>query len=284
MSPGERFKEPKAIHILMQSEVEVGVFGGSGLYSMLEKAEEKVLETPYGPPSSRIAIGRIDGVKVAFLPRHGKEHQYPPHKIPYRANVWALHSLGAKRILGPCAAGSLHPNIRPGEFVVCDQFVNFTSSRENTFYNGPVTTHVSAADPYCSELREVAINTGEELDIPIHRKGTVVVIEGPRFSTRAESKFFSDNGWEVINMTQYPECVLARELGVCYANISLITDYDVGIKGMPEVKPVTHADVIRVFQENNDRLRDLILKMVSKIPKDRGCVCSKALHNARIEV
>jgi 5'-methylthioadenosine phosphorylase len=268
----------------MQQVAEVGVFGGSGLYSMLDRAEERIIETPYGSPSSRVAIGEIDGVRVAFLPRHGREHQYPPHKIPYRANIWAFHSLGIMRIIGPCAAGSLQAHIKPGDFVICDQFVNFTEGREHTFYDGPVTTHISSADPYCPELRELAGNIAEDQGIPVHRKGTLVVIEGPRFSTRAESKFFSNNGWEVINMTQYPECILARELGLCYVNISLITDYDVGFEGKPEVKPVTHAEVIRVFSENNDRVRELIFKMVSKVPKERGCSCGKALDTARIEV
>ncbi len=267
-----------------QQEAEVGVFGGSGLYSMLEKAEERIVETPYGPPSSKVAIGVIEGVKVAFLPRHGREHQYPPHRIPYRANLWALHSLGVKRVIGPCAAGSLQPHVKPGEFVVCDQFVNFTDGREHTFYDGPVTTHISAADPYCPELREAAAKTAKSLRIPVHRNGTVVVIQGPRFSTRAESRFFASNGWEVINMTQYPECILARELGMCYVNISLITDYDVGLEGMPEVKPVTHADVLKVFQENNERIRSLIFKMVPKISGDRRCGCGHALDAARIHI
>lgn len=268
----------------MHHVAEVGVFGGSGLYTMLEKAEERIVETPYGPPSGKMAIGEIGGVKVAFLPRHGREHQYPPHRIPYRANIWALHSLGVKRILGPCAAGSLQPDVKPGEFVICDQFVNFTDGRKHTFYDGPVTTHISAADPYCPELRDVTIKTAANLGIAVHKKGTVVVIEGPRFSTRAESRFFSSNGWEVINMTQYPECILARELGICYVNISLITDYDVGLEGKPEVKPVTHAEVIKVFQENNDRVRELIFEMVPKIPKERGCGCGQTLDTARIEV
>lgn len=268
----------------MHHLADVGVFGGSGLYTMLEKAEEKIVETPYGPPSGKVAIGEIEGVRVAFLPRHGREHQFPPHRIPYRANIWALHSLGVKRILGPCAAGSLQPHVKPGEFVVCDQFVNFTHGREQTFYDGPVTTHISAADPYCPELRDVAAKTADYLKIPVHRSGTVVVIQGPRFSTRAESRFFSGNGWEVINMTQYPECILARELGICYANIALITDYDVGLEGRPEAKPVTHAEVIKVFQENNNRVRELIHRMVPKIPKERECGCGGALENARIEV
>jgi len=267
----------------MQS-VKIGIFGGSGLYSLLEHAEERVVETPYGPPSGRVAIGEIEGRRVAFIPRHGREHQYPPHRIPYRANIWAMRSLGVERIIGPCAAGSLQPHIKPGEFVVCDQFVNFTDGREHTFYDGPVTTHISSADPYCPELRGIAVDTAGELGIPVHGRGTVVVIQGPRFSTRAESRFFSSMGWEVINMTQYPECVLARELGICYVNISLITDYDVGLEGRPDIKPVTHTEVLRVFQENNERVRELIFKMISKIREERGCECGHALDTARIEV
>jgi 5'-methylthioadenosine phosphorylase len=268
----------------MHHLAEVGVFGGSGLYTMLEKTEDKIIETPYGLPSGKVAIGEIDGVKVAFLPRHGRDHQYPPHMIPYKANIWALHSLGVNRIIGPCAAGSLQPDVKPGEFVVCDQFFNFTYGREHTFYDGPVTTHISATDPYCPELRDTAIKAASGLEIPVHKNGTVVVIQGPRFSTRAESRFFSAGGWEVINMTQYPECILARELGICYVNISLITDYDVGLEGHPEVKPVTHAEVMRVFSENNDRVRELVYQMVPKIPKKRGCSCGNALDGARIEV
>jgi 5'-methylthioadenosine phosphorylase len=268
----------------MHHLAEVGVFGGSGFYSILDKVEEKTIETPFGSPSSRITLGEVDGVKVAFLPRHGKDHQYPPHRIPYKANLWAFQKIGVNRIIGPCAAGSIKASVKPGEFVICDQFVNFTSGRDQTFYNGPITTHISAAEPYCPELRRLSIDTAEKIGIPVHSKGTVVVIEGPRFSTRAESKFFSSNGWEVINMTQYPECILARELGICYVNISLITDYDVGLDDRPEIKPVSHSDVIKVFQENNERVKELILKMISKIPKKRKCSCGQALDTARIEV
>lgn len=268
----------------MQSRADVGVFGGSGLYSMMDNFEEIVIDTPYGAPSDKITIGEINEVKVAFLPRHGKKHQYPPHKIPYRANIWAMHSLGVKRIIGPCTAGSLQPHIKPGDFIISDQFMNFTDGRSHTFYDGPVTTHISAADPYCSELRDVATRTANILNISCHDKGTVVVVEGPRFSTRAESKFFTNNGWEVINMTQYPECILARELGICYVNISLITDYDVGLEGNPNVKPASLAEVVKVFSENNDRVKDLILNMIINIPNKRGCSCNEALDNARIEV
>ncbi|HEY4699451.1 MAG TPA: S-methyl-5'-thioadenosine phosphorylase [Nitrososphaerales archaeon] len=268
----------------MEPEAEVGVFGGSGLYSMLEKFTEKTVETPYGIPGAKVAIGEVEGVKVAFIPRHGKEHQYPPHMIPVRANIWALHCLGVKRILGPCAAGSLQHHIKPGEFVICDQFINFTDGRIHTFYDGPETTHVSAADPYCADLRKLAIDTAKKLKIPVHGKGTVVVVEGPRFSTRAESKFFSSNGWEVINMTQYPECVLARELGLCYVNISLITDYDVGLEGHHDIKPVNLDEVSRIFHENNERVKDLIFKMIPKMVGETTCECSHALDSARIHL
>lgn len=268
----------------MQSLAEIGVFGGSGLYTMMDNSEEIVIDTPYGAPSDKVAIGEIKGVKVAFLPRHGKKHQYPPHKIPYKANIWAMHSLGVKRIIGPCAAGSLQSHIKPGDFIISDQFMNFTDGRPHTFYDGPVTTHISAADPYCPELRGIATKTANNLNISSHDKGTVVVVEGPRFSTRAESKFFTNNGWEVINMTQYPECILARELGICYVNISLITDYDVGLEGNLNVKPVSNKEVIKVFNENNDKVKNLILNMILNIPTKRGCSCSKALDNAKIEV
>jgi 5'-methylthioadenosine phosphorylase len=265
------------------SRAEVGIFGGSGFYSLLEGVEEVQVETPYGEPSAPLAIGEIDGRKVAFLPRHGKKHQYPPHRVPYRANVWAMKELGVQRLVGPCAAGSLQPHVKVGSFVVCDQLVNFTSGRQSTFYDGPETTHISFADPYCPTMREVAVEKAREQTIDVRDEGTVVVIEGPRFSTRAESTFFRAQGWEVINMTQYPEAVLARELELCYLNISLITDYDVGVEG-EEVEPVTHEEVIRVFEENNAKLRDLLFGIVPALPAERECPCATALEGARFEV
>ena len=201
-------------------KAEIGIIGGTGLYELLEKPKEIKIDTPYGLPSDRVAIGVISGRKVAFIPRHGKHHQYPPHKIPFRANLWALKQLGVKRIIAPCAVGSLQPNIKIGDFVVCDQFVNRTTGREDTFYNGPVTTHVSMAEPYCPELSRIIVKVGKKLGLRIHEKGTVVVVQGPRFSTKAESQWFKSFGWDVINMTQYPEVVLARELEICYAKIS----------------------------------------------------------------
>jgi 5'-methylthioadenosine phosphorylase len=191
-----------------------------------------------------------------------------------------MKELGVERVLGPNACGSLQPDVKPGDFVVCDQLVDRTRDRPNTFYDGPVTTHISFADPYCPTMRAEAISAGHRLGIPMHDRGTVVVIEGPRFSTRAESTWFAAAGWEVINMTQYPEALLARELELCYANISLITDYDVGVEGVP---PVTHEEVIRVFAENNEKLRDLLFAVIPALPKERDCPCPTALSGARIE-
>jgi len=262
---------------------EIGIFGGSGLYSFLENIKEIKVETPYGNPSDKLALGEIAGRKVAFLPRHGKQHQLPPHMINYRANIWAMKKIGVERILAPCACGSLQADIKPGTFVICDQFVDRTKGRFDTFYDGPIPTHISCADPYCPTLREAAIKSAKDLDIPVKEHGTVVTIQGPRFSTRSESKWFSSHGWEVINMTQYPEVALARELEICYVNISLITDYDVGLEGVPGVEPVTAEEVLRVFRENCSKVRDLLYKMTPQIPTKRECECAKALELARFE-
>jgi 5'-methylthioadenosine phosphorylase len=264
----------------MGPRASIGIFGGSGFYSFLDEIEEIAVETPYGEPSSAVHIGQIEGVTVAFLPRHGPKHHLPPHMINYRANVWALREMGVTRVIGPCAAGSLRKEVKPGEFVICDQLVDRTTGRKDTFYDGPVTTHVSFADPYCPELRELAIGTARDRRIPVHERGTVVTIQGPRFSTRAESNWFQAAGWEVINMTQYPEAYLARELEMCYVNVSLITDYDVGIEGTPAV---SHEEVVRVFTENNDRLRGLLFSLIPRIPSDRSCPCATALEGARFE-
>jgi 5'-methylthioadenosine phosphorylase len=259
----------------------IGVFGGSGFYSFLDDVEEVAVETPYGDPSASVSIGIIEGVDVAFLPRHGVNHQFPPHKVNFRANVWALKELGVERVIGPCAAGSLKRDVKPGDFVICDQLVDRTTGRADTFYDGPVATHVSFADPYCPELRRLAGDTARENDIAVHDRGTVVTIQGPRFSTRAESKWFQDAGWEVINMTQYPEAYLARELEMCYVNLSLITDYDVGVEGKDEV--VSHEAVLQVFNANLDRLRTLLFALVPQIPEERACSCGRALQGARLE-
>ncbi|HEY9688321.1 MAG TPA: S-methyl-5'-thioadenosine phosphorylase, partial [Coleofasciculaceae cyanobacterium] len=246
-------------------KAEIGVFGGSGFYDFIDDAEEVKVETPYGSPSAVITIGTVAGKRVAFLPRHGRDHSLPPHKINYRANVWAFKSLGIKRVICPCAAGSLQKNVKPGEFVFCDQYVDRTNGRADTFFDGPITTHVSAADPYSTELRLLAVEAADQLGIPYHDGGTIVVIQGPRFSTRSESKWFRDQGWEVINMTQYPEAHLVKELEMDPLNISLITDYDTGVEG---VEPVSHVEVIKVFTENNAKLRRLLFKLIELIPAE----------------
>jgi 5'-methylthioadenosine phosphorylase len=257
---------------------DIGVFGGSGFYSLIDNAREHWMETPYGAPSDKVALGEIAGRRVAFLPRHGKDHRFPPQSINYRANLAAMKQLGVKWIIGPTACGSLKESVRPGSMVVCDQLVDRTSGRKDTFYDGPITTHVSFADPYCPTLRPIAADVLKSLRIETHDRGTVVVIQGPRFSTRSESKWFQSQGWEVINMTQYPEAYLARELEMCYVNISLITDYDVGLEGMP---PVSHHEVIEVFQRNNERVKAAIGRIVEKIAVDADCSCRHALGGAR---
>ncbi len=261
------------------ADAEIGIFGGSGFYSFLDRVDEVAVETPFGPPSATPVVGEIGRKRVAFIPRHGRDHGLPPAQINCRANLWAMKELGVHRIIGPCASGALRADLALGEFVVCDQFVDRTSGRRDTFYEGPVTTHVSAADPYCADLRAILVNTARELGIPVRDGGTVVVIQGPRFSTRAESAWFQQMGWDVINMTAYPEGYLARELELCYANISMVTDHDVGVAG---AAPVSHETVLQVFEENNARLRELLFAAIPKIGPQPDDVCATALEGARI--
>ena len=255
----------------------IGVFGGTGFYRFLDDVEEVPLATPYGPPSAPVRVGRVEGTEVAFMPRHGDDHALPPHRINYRANVWAMHEVGVRRVIAPAACGSLKRELAPGTFVVCDQFFDRTQARESTFYDGPQTTHVSAADPFCADLGDIVATSAEELDIPVVRGGTVVVIQGPRFSTRAESRWFADSGFDVVNMTQYPECWLARELELCYAGIALVTDYDVGLEGTP---PVTTEVALAAYEENLHRLRDLLFRAIPRIGPQPEDACATALHSA----
>jgi 5'-methylthioadenosine phosphorylase len=265
------------------TRADVGIFGGSGFYSLLSgDVREIKVETPYGPPSDRIALGEIAGRRVAFLPRHGRDHQLPPHRINYRANVWAMKSLGVTDLIGPNACGSLQTHVRPGDFVICDQFVDRTSGRVDTFYDGPITTHVSAADPYCPILRQHAVRVCRDRGVPVHDRGTVVVCQGPRFSTRAESRWFTQMGWEVINMTQYPECYLALEQEMSYVNLSLITDYDAGLVAeSSDAEPVTNADVLRVFQANLETLRGVLIQMVETLPDTSDSPSRRVLAHSR---
>ena len=262
---------------MASAEAEIGVFGGSGFYSFLDDVVEVEVETPYGPPAAPVAVGEVGGRRVAFLPRHGRHHELVPHLINYRANLWAMRDLGVVRLLGPCAAGSLQPGVRPGDFVVCDQLVDRTWGRADTFYEGPHPHHVSYADPYCPELSAVAVTRAEAAGIRVHPRGTVVVVQGPRFSTRAESRWYRAQGWEVINMTQYPEAYLARELGLCYTAIALITDYDTGVEGAPHAEPVTQAEVFGFFQRNVEVVRALLFDLVAAVPATRTCRCAEAV-------
>ena len=250
----------------MADLAEIGVFGGSGFYSLLDDVREIKVDTPYGPPSDSFFLATVGGRRVAFLPRHGRRHTLPPHKVPYRANVWAMRSLGVKAVISPCAAGSLQAHVEPGHFVVCDQFVDRTNGRDDTFFDGPIVSHVSSAEIYDPTLRQLAIDVIREHGITVHERGTVVVIQGPRFSTRAESRWFMDAGWEVINMTQYPEAYLCRELGMAVVNIALITDYDAGV--IEGTEAVTAHDVLSVFQENAARIQKVVLDMIGRFPTD----------------
>ena len=254
----------------MREIAEIGVFGGSGFYSLLKDVREVKVDTPYGAPSDALFVAEVAGRKVAFLPRHGRHHTIPPHKINYRANVWAMRSLGCKCIISPCAAGSLQAHVQPGDFVVCDQYVDRTNGRADTFYDGPIVTHVSPAEPYSALLRELAVQAIQENGINCHSTGTVVVIQGPRFSTKAESQWFHNAGWEVINMTQYPEAYLCKELGMGVVNISLITDYDSGVHSGTEA--VTATDVLEVFKSNSEKIKKVVLDLIAKIPQDLSLV------------
>ncbi len=245
---------------------EIGVFGGSGFYSLLDDVREVKVDTPYGPPSDSFFLADVAGRKVAFLPRHGRRHTIPPHMINYRANVWAMRSLGVKAVISPCAAGSLQPHVKPGDFVVCDQLVDRTRHRADTFYDGPIVTHLSSAEIYDPVLRALAIEAIRDHGIEVHERGTIVIIEGPRFSTKAESKWFGDAGWEVISMTQYPEAWLCRELGMAVVNIALITDYDAGVHEGTEA--VDARSVLEVFAQNAERIQQVVLDLIGRFPAD----------------
>ena len=264
---------------MTRRRADVGVFGGSGFYAFLDDVTTVPVHTPFGAPSAPVSIGTIDGRGVAFLPRHGVHHELPPHKVNYRANVWALREVGVRRVIGPCAAGSLQPGVKPGEFVLCDQLVDRTSGRADTYFDGGVVGHVSFADPYCPDLRTSLLTAASGLGVTIHERGTVVVIQGPRFSTRAESAWYRSAGWEVVNMTQYPEAYLARELGLCYAAVALVTDYDTGLEGVDGIEPVTMDRVFQVLAQNVERTRALLFSAIPTLAADPSCGCAEALSS-----
>ena len=263
------------------TQAEIGIIGGSGFYDLATGLREVKMETPYGPPSDKVALGQIAGKKVAFLPRHGKGHDIPPHQINYRANIWALKELGVRRIITSHAVGSLQKEVRPGDFVILDQFVDRTNGRRDTFYDGPIATHVSAAFPYCSQLRKLAVKQMVQLGLRFKKKGTMVVIQGPRFSTTAESAWFTRMGWDVINMTGYPEVVLAREKEMCYVAIGMVTDYDAGLAVSGEIEPVSAREIAKNFSQNINQVKRLMLAMIEAWPERVSCSCQKALSKAR---
>ncbi len=262
-------------------DIEIGVIGGSGLYTFLDDVEHIEIDTPYGRPSAPIAVGTLPTVggdrHVAFLPRHGSTHELPPHGINFRANLWALHSLGVSRVFGPVACGSLRAEIAPGTIVVCDQFVDQTHGRVGTFFDGPVVNHVSMADPYCPQLAAITVDAATRAGMTVIDRGTVVVIPGPRFATRAESAMYRTLGYDIINMTQAPEVALARELGMCYVAVALVTDYDSGVPDRPDIGAVSQAEVMEVFAANVDRLRAVLADAIAEVGP-ASCACAAATN------
>jgi 5'-methylthioadenosine phosphorylase len=264
--------------------VSVAIIGGTGFYEFLPGAEEVSVDTPYGSPSAPVSISEVGGRRVAFIPRHGRKHTFLPSEVPYRANLWALKEIGARQIVAFNAVGSLQPNYKRGHFVIADQFVDRTWGRADTFFGGGKGAHVSSADPYCERLRGLAYASLREGVGTVHPTGTIVVIQGPRFSTRAESAWFTSQGWHLVNMTQYPEAVLARELELCYMNLSYVTDYDVGAPEVAAEKemPVSHHEILLQFSLGSSRVREVLHRLVPVLIDDKDCVCHRALSTATI--
>jgi 5'-methylthioadenosine phosphorylase len=258
----------------MADQAAIGVIGGSGFYELFTSADEVKVDTPFGAPSDVLTVGEVAGRRVAFLPRHGRDHRYPPHRIPYRANLWALRSAGVRQVLAPSAVGSLTAEQGPGTLIIPDQLVDRTSGREHTFYDADRAVHIAFADPYCPHGRELAAAAARAGGWPTVDSGTLVVINGPRFSTRAESRWYAAQGWTLIGMTGHPEAVLARELAMCYTSLSLVTDTDAGVL---EGEGVTQAEVFREFAKNVTRLRELVLGIIAALPEDRACPCPDVL-------
>ncbi|HEY2641079.1 MAG TPA: S-methyl-5'-thioadenosine phosphorylase [Streptosporangiaceae bacterium] len=265
----------------MGERAEIGVIGGSGFYEFLDSADEVVVDTPFGRPSDPLVIGSVAGKRVAFLPRHGRDHRYPPHKIPYRANLWALRSVGVRQVLAPSAVGSLTTSYGPGTLVIPDQLVDRTTGRAQTFYDEDAAVHVGFADPYCPVGRANAVSAARSKGWVPAASGTLVVIDGPRFSTRAESRWYAAQGWTLVGMTGHPEAVLARELAMCYTTIALVTDTDAGVE---EGDGVTAEEVLRVFAANMARVRDLLFTIIEKLPAERTCACANALDGLKLPI
>ncbi|MBD3282364.1 MAG: S-methyl-5'-thioadenosine phosphorylase [Candidatus Portnoybacteria bacterium] len=265
----------------MKNRADIGIIGGSGLYEFFDKGEWIHVDTDYGKPSDQVFLSNYAGKRVAFLPRHGRGHKIAPHKINYRANIQAFKDLGVGVIIAPTAVGSLQSHIKRGDFVLCDDFVDRTWGRENTFFDKDKVIHISSADCYCDSLRDLALSSCRDIGVNVHPSGVAVVVQGPRFSGAAESRWFTSMGWDVVNMTQYPENVLAREAEICYLNISLVTDYDVGLIGEKGIEAVSFDEVVKVFGENIEKLKKVILGIIDNVPDGYSCdQCHDALKGA----
>jgi 5'-methylthioadenosine phosphorylase len=263
------------------AEKVVGVIGGSGLYEMegLDHVETLSLSTPFGAPSDSFIIGRLEGVKVAFLPRHGKGHRISPSSLNFRANIYGMKMLGVQSIIAVSAVGSMKEAIHPGDMVIPDQFIDRTTGRISTFFNDGVVGHVSFADPVCPVLSQILFESGKKVGATVHKGGTYICIEGPQFSTRAESKLYRSWGVDIIGMTNIPEAKLAREAEICYATIAFATDYDCWHETAGDV---SIGDVLRILAESTKIAKSAIRLAVKQIPEKRECVCSNALKYAVI--
>jgi 5'-methylthioadenosine phosphorylase len=253
----------------------VAVIGGSGFYSFLTDPVEVDVTTPFGRPSENPVVGTVGGRRVAFLPRHGRDHRFTPHQVNYRANLWALRAAGARQVIAPCAVGSLRPELGAGTLVVPDQVVDRTWGRQHTVYDSEGgVVHVSFADPFCPRGRSATLDAASTAGWPAQDGGTLVVVNGPRFSTRAESQWHAAAGWSLVGMTTMPEAVIARELAMCFTSLALVTDHDAGIEGG---ESVTHAEVLAVFAANVERLKRVVADAVARLPLGGTCVCQQAL-------
>ena len=260
--------------------VKIGIIGGSGLDDpkILKGAKEIDADTKFGKPSSPLTVGKISGVDVVILARHGRKHQIMPTNVPNQANIMALKEQGCTHILATSAAGSLKEEIKPGDFVIVDQFIDRTTKRKSTFYEKDHVCHIPMAEPFCKEQRKLLKETADELKFRAHGKGTVVTIEGPRFSTKAESHLFRSWKADVINMSTVPECILAREAGLCYAVVVMSTDYDC----WKQDRHVDIAEVLKVFKENADRVKELLIKTIPKVKDNPKCQCRQDIKGAVI--
>lgn len=254
----------------------IGVIGGTGLCALpgMKVFESQTINTPYGKPSGPISIGELGGGRIAFLPRHGSEHKIPPHKVPYKANLAALKSVGVSHIIATCVVGSLRKEIEPGDLVIPDQFINLTWGRDDTFEIDKSFIHLPMANPYCEHLRSIIANELMGMKIQYRSSGTVVVIQGPRFSTIAESRMFAQWGGDIVNMTQYPECYFAREIGICYGVIASVTDYDVGVPSAISMRTDSMAVVLEIFKKNTTVTTLLLEKLLDRAVDVVRCNCA----------